>query len=323
MSRQAVGIDVGGTKIAALRIDEDGKVLDRRQVLTPATDQEAVVASMVSAAGSVTSPDVVAIGVGAAGLVDRGGVVRYSPNIAWRDIPARARIEEAAGLPCVVENDASMAAWGEFRFGAARGVDDVLLVAAGTGIGGGIVAGGELFVGANGFAAEIGHVIVDPDGPLCGCGNKGCWEQFASGRAITRAGREAVREYPLSALAGLVAGDAERVEGELVTRAAEAGDDVARGILAAVGRRLGRGIAGLVNVLDPKVVVLGGGVADAGDLVLDPARSAFVDALEAPASRPEVPLLAAQLGNDAGAIGAGVLALERVRGMSSTGGVAT
>jgi glucokinase len=313
VTREAVGVDVGGTKIAALRVGQDGRVLARRTTPTPATDQERVVGEMIAAATALRSDEVAAVGVGAAGLVDREGTVRYSPNIAWRDMPVRERMEAASALPCVVENDASMAAWGEFRVGAGANVRDLLLVAAGTGIGGGIVTNGSLFVGSNGFAAEIGHVIVDPDGPLCGCGNKGCWEQFASGRAITRAGREAVREYPLSALAVLSGGDPDRVEGELVTRAAVEGDDVARGILAAVGRRLGRGIAGLVNVLDPEAVVLGGGVADAGDLVLEPARAEFLDALEAPASRPEVPLLAAKLGNDAGAIGAGLLALEKTR----------
>ncbi len=188
----------------------------------------------------------------------------------------------------------------------------MLLLTVGTGIGGGIVADGRLFRGAHGFAAEIGHIIVEPGGPVCGCGNRGCWEQVAAGRAIDRRGREAAREHPRSLLATLAGGEPEKVTGAVVTEAAKRGDDVARSILTEVGRRLGEGIAGLVNVLDPEVVVVGGGAIDAGDLLLEPARAAFVDAIEAPEHRPVVPILAAELGNDAGAVGAAALALEEL-----------
>jgi glucokinase len=188
----------------------------------------------------------------------------------------------------------------------------MLLVTVGTGLGGGIVTDGRIYRGAHGFAAEIGHVIVEPGGPPCGCGNRGCWEQVASGQAIERAGREAAERYPHSGIARLAEGAPARVTGQLVTRAAQDGDDTARTILAKVGRRLGEGIAGLVNVLDPDVVVVGGGAVEAGDLLLEPARRACAGAVEGSDARPEVPILAAELGNDAGVVGAAALALEAV-----------
>src|SRR6266540_6228803 len=156
-------------------------------------------------------PDVLALGVGAAGMVSLEGVMRYAPNVAWREFPLKERIHAAVGLPTMVDNDANVAAWGEFRFGAGRGSNDILLVTVGTGIGGGIVAGGKLFRGAHGFAGEIGHIIVEPGGPLCGCGNRGCWEQVASGRAVDRLGRQAAEVDPTSLMVGLADGDAVRV----------------------------------------------------------------------------------------------------------------
>ena len=311
---EAIGLDIGGTKINAFRVARDGSILARANASTPAEDQEATLAKMIELAGGVRTPDVVAVGVGAAGLVDSSqGMLRFAPNLAWRNLPIAERMREALELPVLVENDASMAAFGEYRFGAGRGYRHLLLVAVGTGIGGGIVADGRLFRGAHGFASEIGHVIVEPGGPLCGCGNRGCWEQVAAGRAIGRRGREAAKE-PGSSLLRLVGGDPDEITGRMVTEAALQGDAVARGILAEAGRRLGQGIAGLVNVLDPQIVVVGGGVIVAGDLLLEPAREAFVDAVEGPDYRPAVPIVPAELGNDAGAVGAAALALEELRG---------
>ena len=172
--------------------------------------------------------------------------MRFAPNVAWREFPLRARLEAGIGLPVIVENDANVAAWGEFRFGAGRGSSDMLLITVGTGIGGGIVAGGQLFRGAHGFAAEVGHIIVEPGGPRCGCGNQGCWEQVASGRAIGRLGQAAGAEHPESTMTQL-AGGASAITGPIVTEAAKRGDPIAVQILADVGRRLGEGIAGLVE----------------------------------------------------------------------------
>jgi glucokinase len=306
--RSAIGIDIGGTKVAALRVAEDGDVLDRRERPTPADDVAATVETVSELAAELAAAGGEAIGVGAAGMVDfAAGVLRYAPNLAWREIPLRDLLSERTGLPCVVDNDANVAAWGEYRFGAARGYRHVLAVTVGTGIGGGIVADGELFRGAHGFAAEIGHIIVEPDGPPCGCGNRGCWEQVASGRALGRLARAEVEREPAGRIAAL-AGGAE-ASGRHVSEAAREGDPAAAAIFATVGRRLGEGIAGLVNILDPEVVIVGGGVAEEGAVLLEPAREAFLDAVEAPEHRPEVPILAATLGNDAGAIGAAALGL--------------
>jgi glucokinase len=309
----AIGIDVGGTKINAFRVERDGTVRDRRTVPTPADDPEAAVRSMIETSRELLTDDVVAIGAGVAGLIDSNeGVLRFSPNVSWRDLPIAPRIREALGLPCQLDNDANVAAWGEWRFGAGRGYRHMLLVTLGTGIGGGIVAGRRLFRGAHGFGGEIGHVIVEPNGPLCGCGNRGCWEQVASGHAIGRLGRQAAREHPDSLLAGLADGHPDAVTGLVVTEAAHRGDRIANDVLREVGSRLGEGIAGLINVLDPQVVVVGGGAVEAGDALLEPARRRCAEAIEGAAYRPKVPIVAAVLGNDAGAIGAAALALEEL-----------
>jgi glucokinase len=310
-ARQAVGIDIGGTKIAALRISVDGEIRARTVMPTPATDQTAAMPAIEAAAAAVLEDGVAAIGVGLAGLIDaRSGVLLSAPNLAWRNLGVSERLRARFGLPVTVDNDATAAAWGESRLGASRGSDDSLFVGVGTGIGGGIVAGGRLIRGAYGLAGEIGHIIVEPDGPLCGCGNRGCWEQVASGLAIARAGRRAVADEPGSAIARLAGGDPDRATGELVTEAAGEGDPAAVAILATVGRRLGEGIAGLVNVLDPDVVVVGGGVGDAGDVLLGPLREAYLGAVEGADVRPDVPIVPAQLANHAGAIGAALLAIE-------------
>jgi glucokinase len=310
---EAVGIDVGGTKILAVRAARDGSILARAEARTPADDEDATLAAMIGAATELMTAEVLAVGVGAAGMVDAVlGVLRFAPNLAWRDLPIASRMSDALGVPVQLDNDANTAVWGEYRFGAGRGYRYVLLVAVGTGIGGGIVLDGRLYRGAHGFAAEIGHVVVDPEGPLCGCGNRGCWEQMASGNAVGRLGREEVRDQPRSILTRLAGGDPDAITGKVVTQAALEGDETARRILAEVGGWLGVGIAGLVNVLDPQVVIVAGGAALAGDLLLDPARHAFLRAVEAPSSRPTVPVVAAQLGPDAGAVGAAALALEEL-----------
>ena len=309
----AVGLDIGGTKIAAMRVTAEGAILERAVAKTPATDQREFLATVTGQARDLVDGQVGAIGVGITGLIDHAtGVVRYGPNLPYRDLPLRDHLQQATGLPCVVDNDATVAAWGEFRVGAGRGTTDMLMVTVGTGIGGGIVAGGRLFRGAHGFGAEIGHVVVDPDGPLCGCGNRGCWEQVAAGRAIDRVGREAARADPGSLLARLAGGDPAAVTGLMVVQAAQQGDAVSIAVLSEVGRRLGQGIAGIVNVLDPQIVVVGGGAISAGDLLLGPVREVVRTAILAPKFRPEVPVVAAQMGNAAGGIGAALLALDEV-----------
>jgi glucokinase len=312
--RQAIGIDLGGTKAAALLVDEEGRVLDEERAGTPDAGGDAVMETVFSVAEALQARgEPVAVGVGVAGMVDvAAGALRFAPNLPLVEVPIRDLVAGRTGLPCVVDNDATVATWGEFRFGAGRGCSDMLLVTVGTGIGGGIVSHDALYRGAHGFAAEIGHIIVEPGGPLCGCGNRGCWEQMASGQALDRQARTVAREHPDSVIAQLAddLGADEEVSGRIVWEAARREDPMAVSILEEVGRRLGEGIAGLVNVLDPERVVVGGGVADIGDLLLDPARAAFHGAVEAVEHRPEVPIVPATLGNRAGAIGAAALALE-------------
>ena len=305
-----VGIDLGGTKVAGIRMDERGEVLARGESPTP-EEPEAILDELVRSVGALIDEGTVAVGVGVAGMVDfEAGALRFAPNLPLRDVPIREVVRERAGLPCIVDNDANAAGWGEYRFGAARGHDHVLLITVGTGIGGALVSGGRLERGAHGFAAEIGHIIVEPYGPECGCGNRGCWEQVASGTALdVLAAGDAARD-PLGQIARLAEGG--RAEGRHASRAAQMGDQHARAIFAEVGRRLGEGIAGLVNVLDPEIVVVGGGVAEEGDLLLEPARRAFRESVEAVDRRPEVPIVVAELGNAAGAMGAAALALELV-----------
>jgi glucokinase len=306
----AIGVDVGGTKVNALRVTADGKVLDRATLPTP-EDADTPVDVLIDAARAVLDVDVSVIGVGAAGLLERStGVMRFAPNIAWRDAPILARVHEAFGLPTVVDNDCTTATFGEWRLGAGRGHDDVLYVGVGTGIGGGIVMGGSLQRGARGFAGEIGHLVVEPDGPVCGCGNHGCWEVVASGNAIMRDGAAAVTRHEHSAIAILAGGEPDRVTGALVSQAARDGDATALGILAEVGHRLGQGIAGLVNVLDPSIVIVGGGVAEAGEQLLVPARASYLTHVEGRELRADVGIVEAELGPDGAAIGAAVLAME-------------
>jgi glucokinase len=309
--RQAVGIDIGGTKIAALRISAEGQIRAGTLIPTPANDQSAALPAIEAAAAEVMNDGVVAIGIGMAGLIDvRSGTLLSTPNLVWRHLSLGEGIGAKYGLAVTVNNDATSAAWAESRLGASRGTADSLFVGVGTGIGGGIVSGERLIRGAHGFAGEIGHTIVEPGGPLCGCGNHGCWEQVASGLAIARAGRQAVTDEPGSSIARLAGGDPRRATGELVTEAARGGDEVAVAILATVARRLGEGVASLVNVLDPEIVVIGGGVGEAGEVLFGPLREAFLASVEGADVRPEVPIVPAQLGNDAGAIGAGLLALD-------------
>jgi glucokinase len=309
--RQAVGIDVGGTKTAAARVDRDGAVLALEILPTPADDVDATLATIVEAARSVITPDVGAVGIAAAGLVEWGsGELMFAPNLAWRRVSLSRYLESELGLPAVADNDNTAAAWGEYLFGAGRGFEDLLLVGVGTGIGGGIVTGGRLFHGAHGFAAEIGHIVMDPAGPLCGCGNRGCWEQLASGQAVVRAARAAIDARADSTLTTTTEGDPSRVTGEMVTRAAREGDAVSVAILADVGHWLGVGIGGLVNILDPEIVLMAGGVSEAGDLVLEPARTSYRDTVEAAEMRPDVPINMASLGNHTGVVGAASLVLE-------------
>ena len=252
--------------------------------------------------------------MGAAGLVDETrSVVRFAPNLGWREQPLRAQLEEATGLPVVVENDANAAAWAEYRFGAARGRDDVVMLTVGTGIGGALVLGGRLHRGRYGLAGEVGHLVLDKDGRHCGCGRRGCWEQYASGNALLRTARNRAAQDRERARVLLSYGDGtpEGIAGPHITAAAQAGDPVAFETFEEVGYWLGRGMAELAAVLDPGSYVVGGGVSEAGELLLAPARREFVAHVVGADVRPIAEILPAGLGNLAGVVGAADLARAR------------
>jgi glucokinase len=308
-----IGVDVGGTKIAAGAVDASGYVVEQVRVSTPATTSKDVEDAVVEAVRQLllTGHDVSAIGLAVPGFVDETrSTLRFTPNLPMVDRPLRQIVEHAVGRPVVVENDANAAAWGEHRFGGGRRNPDMVLVTVGTGLGGGIVLRGELVRGAFGTAAEIGHMRMVPGGLPCGCGNHGCWEQYCSGRALVRQARALCREDRAAgaALLELAGGDPEAVTGGMVAEAAVAKDPAAVGLFAGIGQWLGEGIAVLAVVLDPAVVVVGGGVGEAGDLLLEPARAAYSEALSAGSHRPHLQIMPAVLGNDAGLIGAADLA---------------
>jgi glucokinase len=254
--------------------------------------------------------EVAAIGVGAAGFVDAARrTVLFAPNLAWRDTPLRDEIAARIQLPVFVENDANAAAWGEYRYGAGERHPHVVVLTIGTGIGAGLILDGDLYRGAFGIAGEPGHVRVVPGGRQCGCGNLGCWEQYCSGSALVRAAQEIATERPDDGKRLLELADSvDAIDGPAVTRAAQEGDPAAIDCFAEVGRWLGQGIADLAAVLDPGRFVIGGGVSDAGELLLAPARETYASALTGRGHRPMADVVSARLGAEAGLIGAADLA---------------
>jgi glucokinase len=317
-----IGVDVGGTKVAAGVVDEHGKIVEKLRRATPSSSPartEQVIAETVAELQG--RHRVRAVGLGAAGFIDEAGAsVRFAPNLAWREEPLRLRVQEVIGLPVVVENDANASAWAEVRFGAARGHAHVVFVSVGTGIGAGIVLDGALYRGQWGMAGEPGHYRVVPDGRLCGCGNHGCWEQYASGSALAAEAREFARRSPGAAvrLVQLAGGSVEGITGSQVTQAAREGDPVAARCFGTVGGWLGQGLADLAAILDPGCFVIGGGVSDAGELLLGPARAAFEKALTGGSHRHAAQIKLAELGADAGIVGAADLAQNT--GQAPTGG---
>ncbi|KGM13166.1 ROK family glucokinase [Cellulomonas bogoriensis] len=311
----AIGVDIGGTKIAAGLVDEDGTILAQARCGTAAQDAASIDKAVADLYTELSAGhEVRSLGIAAAGFIgaDRSTAL-FGANIAWRDYPLGPRVAELLGDPhlrVVVENDANAAGWAEFRFGAGKDVDDMLLLTIGTGLGGALVVGGRLVRGSAGIAAEVGHMRVVPEGHLCGCGLRGCWEQYASGSALVREARSLARTQPdrAQALLELCGGDPEAVTGPAVTVAAAAGDPGAVELLAELGRWVGAGAASVTALLDPAVIVVGGGAGAAGDLILEPAREAYAAHLSGRGFRPEAPIVVASMGNDAGIVGAADLA---------------
>ncbi|WP_432537065.1 ROK family glucokinase [Kineococcus arenarius] len=312
----AVGVDIGGTKVLAGVVDGEGRVVAQVRRETPTRSPRAVEDTIAEVVEELAGAhDIVSVGIGAAGFVDaeRANVL-FAPHLAWRNEPlreaverrVRARLGRRVGRRTVVENDANAAAWAEYRFGAGRGESRLLCVTMGTGIGGGIVTQGRVVRGRYGLAGEFGHMVVVPGGHRCECGNRGCWEQYASGNALVREARELARSAsPVAhALLELADGDPEAITGPLVTDAARAGDPAAVELFEEVGRWLGVGVANLAAALDPGTVVIGGGVSDADELLLGPCREAYRRTLTGRGFRPELRVVRARLGPAAGLVGA-------------------
>ncbi|MCU1515151.1 MAG: glucokinase [Microbacteriaceae bacterium] len=306
----AIGIDIGGTKIAGALVSEDGQILADARVATPAGDSEAIVDAVVAMIETLAAGhDVRAAGVAAPGFIDvNQSTVYYTPNISWRHEPLRERLVSRLDLAVTIDNDANAAGWAEFRFGAGRDTDDMTMLTIGTGVGGAIVTQGRLFRGGFGTAAEIGHLRVVPDGLPCGCGARGCIEQYGSGRALLRIANGIADVGGIGLGLATVRADAGELTGDGVAALIVEGDPGALQALRELGGWLGQACASLSAVLDPQVFVFGGGVAIAGDLLLDPIREAYLAHLPARGFHPEPEFVIAELVNNAGVVGAADLA---------------
>jgi glucokinase len=312
----AIGVDIGGTKIATGVVDEDGNILDKIRVSTDPKNPASIDQAIADSCNALISKyDIGAIGVAAAGFVssDRE-TVAFAPNIDWRDYPLAANIKALLDkdVPVIIENDANAAGWAEYRFGKGKGTSDMVMLTIGTGLGGAIVVNGKLVRGKWGAGGEMGHMQIVPHGHTCGCGHEGCWEQYASGSALTKHARRAVVARPdlADAIIDAAGGAGERIKGPHVAQAAADGDPLATKVIGEIGHWIGHGAASVAAMLDPEVIVIGGGVAAVGDLLLGPAQSGFKDRLSAYGHRPLAHIELAELGNDAGIVGAADLARQ-------------
>jgi glucokinase len=305
-----VGLDIGGTKVLGVLLDAYGTVLREQRRRSPHAGVDALVATAAAIVEELGPPGT-PVGVGAAGLVSHAGHVLYSPNLPTVvEAPLREALITATGHPIIVDNDANVAARGEVAYGAAKGVQHALLVTLGTGIGGGMLLNGQLYRGAHGFGAEIGHITVERDGPLCACGERGHWEAIASGTALGRMARELVRLGGGAQILAAADGAIDAITGVHVEAAARAGDADAHHLLGTYADNVSLGLAALANVLDPELIVIAGGLVEMGPLLFDPLLASFMRHIEGAAYRPNIPIVPAGLGERAGAVGAAVLARE-------------
>jgi glucokinase len=311
--RRVIGIDAGGTKLLGGVVDEQLVVHHRVRRTWRGADRGETLDVFVDAVEEVraAAPEVQAVGFGIPSLVSPDGASVWSNHLPLDDVPFRDLMSERLGLPVFVDNDSNLALLAEHRRGAARGTRHALMIALGTGIGGGIVIDGRIYRGAGGAAGELGHLVVDLHGPDCpgDCPGRGCLEVLASGNAIGAEGHTAAELLPDSALGHRLASGAQ-VSGEYVTELAHSGDEPAMQALATVGQRLGAGLTGLVNVFNPEVIVVGGGAVAAGDLLLEPAR-AVVAERALPPSAAAVRIVPAHFGDESGMVGAALFALEK------------
>jgi glucokinase len=318
-STEAIGVDLGGTKMLLGVFDDGSQQVWESRERSAGESEEELVEMLVREVGEARAAreDVGAIGMGIPATIDQEkGLAVAAVNLPLENLPIRDLVTKRTGLPTFVDNDANVAALAEHLFGAARGTRNAVMLTIGTGIGGGLVLGGELYRGSTGAGAELGHVAIEMDGPHCqgNCPNRGCVETLASGTALGREGRAVAESAPDSALGKLLAEGAE-IDGKAVTVAAQEGDETAIGVFDLVGGRLGVALATFANIFEPEVIVIGGGVIAAGDLLLDPARRELEARALPPMNR--TPVVAAELGEDAGMIGAAAMArieLEKAGG---------
>jgi len=309
-----IGVDVGGTNVRAALVDDAGVVVADAREATPLGGESIVEAIGSAVARLGAEHPTTAVGVGIAALVSYDGVAHYAPNIATlQDTAVRELLERNLDVPVVVDNDANMAAYGEAAYGAARGLRDALVITLGTGVGGGVLVDGKMLRGARGIAAEVGHFQIDPAGPPCACGERGHWESFGSGTALGRMGRDAATVGSAPDVLAMAGGDVAKITGELVGDAAQKGSHDALGIVREYADYVAIGLAGLANIFDPQAIVIGGGLIELGDVLLEPVRASFGPRIEGPDSRPTIPIVPAALGEPAGVIGAAVRARPLVR----------
>lgn len=303
----AIGIDIGGTKIAGALVDESGNIVRELRVPTPADDTQALTNSVAELIRELsTGHEVLGAGIAAAGFIDaeQANIV-YAPNLSWRNEPFKANVEALVEVPVILENDANAAGWAEYRFGAGRGYKHMVMLTIGTGVGGAVITDSRMLRGGFGIAGELGHIRMVPDGRLCGCGQHGCLESYGSGTALLRAAKElASSGEPSGQRLRELEAENGQLTGVQVYAAIVEGDPGALQILRELGSWIGQAIASLVAVLDPEIVVIGGGVSAAGDLLLDPIREAYLSHLPARGFRPELKIAVAEFVNDAGVVGA-------------------
>ncbi len=307
----AIGIDIGGTKIAGALVDAEGQIIKESRVPSPAQDAEALVDAVVGLIEELSEGhQVLGAGIAAAGFIDaQQSNIIYAPNINWRNEPFKARLEAKLSIPVIIENDANAAGWAEYRYGAGKGYQHMVMLTIGTGVGGAVIVDGKMLRGGFGIAGELGHLRLVPNGLPCGCGQSGCLESYGSGTALLKSAKaladsgdpdgSKLREH--QAATG-------QLTGQEVYQAILESDPGALRLLAELGDWLGQGVASLAAVLDPQIVVIGGGVSAAGDLLLEPIREAYLRHLPARGFRPELAVVAAELVNDAGVVGAADLA---------------
>jgi glucokinase len=322
-----LGIDLGGTKILTAVADAHGKILSRDHSITQAVKgQEAVIQSILESVDRVlnqaklTTTELSATGIGAPGLLNpKTGILSTSPNLpGWRDVPLRDIIEKKLGKKAFLINDANAAALGEYYFGAGRNARNFIYITISTGIGGGIIIDGKIYTGSTGTAGELGHTTIDDNGPMCKCGNRGCWETLGSGTALAREARQRMNDGEKTSILDYAEGDIEKVSAQVIHSAAEAGDPLAMELIGRTGYYVGVGLANLINIFNPEMIVIGGGLSNMGDMLLGPAfkvaeERAFKEAFQA------VRMVTAELGRNSGVLGAAAFALQKIKKKAGRG----